>query len=185
MNLYPHENSHNFIVSDCKEMPIFTKDWTALEELQMLKGIDKFGMGNWKAISEFIGTNKTTRNCEEHYFELYMGIHGNCLPPNTYVNDKPVSTESLAPPTNKDQPLVDFDEHLHDLLDLGRGDIVPRYERIDSYAPLNIDLFHARVTKGYGQGELVKRDIGKETGAKAKEKTEIRDRCIFDPLYIV
>ena len=43
-------------------------------------GIDKFGVGNWKVIAEYLGTGKSTRQVEEHYWEGYMGTHGYCLP---------------------------------------------------------------------------------------------------------
>ena len=42
-------------------------------------------MGNWKAIAEYISDPKgpyakTTKQCEEHYWEDYMGRFGRCLP---------------------------------------------------------------------------------------------------------
>ena len=44
----------------------------------VVEGIERFGMGNWKAISEYISDplgpyTKTTKQCEEHYWEDYMG----------------------------------------------------------------------------------------------------------------
>ena len=35
---YPHENTHDYRVVDCIDIPIFCKDWTASEELLMLEG---------------------------------------------------------------------------------------------------------------------------------------------------
>jgi transcriptional adapter 2-alpha len=91
---YPHVNTHDYRVVDCIDIPIFTRDWTASEELLMLEGIDKSGCGNLKNISDYIGT-KTLKQVEEHYWELYMGVHGYCLPSSTIVNEESVLTETM------------------------------------------------------------------------------------------
>lgn len=93
------------------QIPIFSKDWTILEELVLLaggynyiyfwsfyikacdvscntKGIDKHGMGNWKTIGESMGLGRTAKQIEEHYFEKYMGVHGYCLPAKTILHNK-------------------------------------------------------------------------------------------------
>ena len=93
---YPHEASHDYRVIDCLEVPLFAPDWTTNEELLLLEGIDKCGVGNWKVIAEYINTNKTAKQLEEHYWEHYMGRHGKCLPPTVLGADKkPVDIESL------------------------------------------------------------------------------------------
>lgn len=81
VELYPHTNKHSYSVVDCLHKPLFTKDWTALEDLNLLNGIDKHGLGNWKLISDAIGT-KSARACDEHYWDGYMGRFGRCLPPH-------------------------------------------------------------------------------------------------------
>lgn len=97
VELYPHTNNHAYHVIDCLHKPIFTKDWTALEDLKLLNGIDTFGLGNWKLISDSIGS-KSARACGEHYWDQYMGRFGRCLPATTLVQgDQVVSTESLLP----------------------------------------------------------------------------------------
>ena len=35
---FPHENTHDYRVVDCIDIPIFTRDWTASEEILMLEG---------------------------------------------------------------------------------------------------------------------------------------------------
>jgi transcriptional adapter 2-alpha len=62
------------------DVALFTKDWTINDELLMLEGIDKCGVGNWKVISEYMDGSKTPKQLEEHYWEVYMGRHGHCLP---------------------------------------------------------------------------------------------------------
>ena len=49
VELHPHVNTHAYRVVDCLEaIHLFTRDWSAAEELLLLDAIDKFGPGNWK-----------------------------------------------------------------------------------------------------------------------------------------
>ena len=59
-----------------------------------LLGIESYGVGNWKLISEYIST-KTVRECCDHYWDLYLGIYGQCVPAKTIVDDTLVPTTSL------------------------------------------------------------------------------------------
>jgi len=59
------------------DFPIIDEDWTADEEMQLLDGIDSFGMGNWADISEQIGT-KTTEETKSHYLKCY--VESSCFP---------------------------------------------------------------------------------------------------------
>ncbi len=88
VELNKHKKTHNYEVSDCFEGYIFAKEWSINEELLLLEGfcaisahdalasytyfafsgIDKFGMGNWKLIGDYIST-KTPKQVEEHYWE--------------------------------------------------------------------------------------------------------------------
>ena len=36
---FPHENTHDYRVVDCIDIPMFTRDWTASEEILMLEGV--------------------------------------------------------------------------------------------------------------------------------------------------
>ena len=154
VNLPPHENTHSYTVSDCLEVPIFTKDWTISEELMLLDGIEKHGVGNWKMISEYINNNnnsnthlnvsKSIKQVEEHYWELYMGIHGYCLPQNVLLYDTTVSSEQYI----RDKGLPS---------DINQTDVIDTYNR----------------------SELVVRDKGKES--KAKDKQEIREKIALLP----
>lgn len=46
-----HKADHEYHVFDNLNFPLFTKDWTAHEELKILQGIMKCGLGNWADIS--------------------------------------------------------------------------------------------------------------------------------------
>jgi hypothetical protein len=48
----PHKESHKYFILDNLNFPLLMKDWSAKEELQLLQGIMKCGLGNWKEISD-------------------------------------------------------------------------------------------------------------------------------------
>ena len=125
---HPHKSTHDYRVVDCLDVPLFTKDWTANEELLLLEGIDKCGAGNWKTIAEYMGTGKTTRQVEEHYWEGYMGRHGYCLPVTTFTVpdiDETAPTETLVPAEGP----VGADGYPMDPKDCYRIPVVPGYVR--------------------------------------------------------
>jgi len=112
VSINQHRGYHDYYVVDCLERPIFAKDWTVHEELELLEGfiklndylfitldsiligIESYGVGNWKLISEYIST-KSVRECCDHYWDLYLGVFGQCIPSKTIVDDAFVATSSL------------------------------------------------------------------------------------------
>jgi len=55
-------------VYDNLKFPLLTKDWTSKEELKLIQGIMRCGMGNWTDISSQYVESKTPKECEDHYF---------------------------------------------------------------------------------------------------------------------
>lgn len=49
--LVEHKADHEYHVFDNLNFPLFTKDWTAKEDLLLLQGIMKCGLGNWTDIA--------------------------------------------------------------------------------------------------------------------------------------
>lgn len=41
------------------------------EELLILEGVDMFGLGNWAAVAEHVGT-KGAVDCQQHYTSVYI-----------------------------------------------------------------------------------------------------------------
>ena len=128
----------------------------------LLLGIEKHGVGNWKTISEFMGTNKTTRNVEEHYWEGYMGVHGYCLPAQTLWKDQLHDTSSFCPEVKREeQPSLEGGVDQDD-------------------EPPAEDLYRVGVTPGYQRGEPVRRDEGFQhlatSKASNKDKQELQDK---------
>ncbi|KAB5591258.1 Transcriptional adapter 2 [Ceratobasidium theobromae] len=66
-----HKAWHDYRVVGRHSYPILVEDWGADEELQLLDGLAKCGMGNWSAVAELIGT-RTPEEVEQHYTECYL-----------------------------------------------------------------------------------------------------------------
>lgn len=69
-----------YIVLDNLKFQLFQQDWSAKEELLLLQGIMKCGMGNWIDISEQYVKSKSAMDCETHYFTFYYKSKENNLP---------------------------------------------------------------------------------------------------------
>lgn len=52
-------------------MRIFGCILKADEELLILEGVDMFGLGNWAAVAEHVGT-KGAQDCQQHYTSVYI-----------------------------------------------------------------------------------------------------------------
>lgn len=67
-----HTVHHKYRIMDQSQyLPLFDPEWTALEELKLVEGMEKHGLENWEEISTYIGT-KTLRQCAEHYRTVYL-----------------------------------------------------------------------------------------------------------------
>lgn len=65
-----HKKKHDYYILDNLSFPLFTKDWTAKEELMLIQGIMKCGLGNWIDIAEQYVRTKDAKQCEDHYFSF-------------------------------------------------------------------------------------------------------------------
>jgi transcriptional adapter 2-alpha len=60
---------------------VYSPNWTALEELLLLQGIERYGIDNWNTISDNIAT-KTPKECNAHYYTYYYKSRNDCCPNN-------------------------------------------------------------------------------------------------------
>lgn len=65
-----HRKEHDFFIYDHLNFPLLVKDWTAAEELALISGIMKCGLGNWEDVHEQFLQHRTPQECEEHYFSV-------------------------------------------------------------------------------------------------------------------
>lgn len=75
VELSQHKSSHLYRVLRPFDFPVYTQDWRADEELLLIEGCEQFGVGNWKDISEHIGS-KDPEACESHYTSVYLNWSG-------------------------------------------------------------------------------------------------------------
>jgi transcriptional adapter 2-alpha len=75
------------------DFAIFSPDWAADEELALLEGCEKYGLGNWEQIAEHIGS-KTKEECNEHYRAVYLATPEQ-VPDMDLEFDKDVSRRAL------------------------------------------------------------------------------------------
>jgi hypothetical protein len=74
--------------------------YQADEELLLLEGIDMFGLGNWTAVAEHVGT-KGQEGCRDHYYSVYIDSPAfpepAPLPSMANVNQLQVCETTLSP----------------------------------------------------------------------------------------
>lgn len=93
-----HSSEHDYYVIEPLTFPIYVLEWTAQEELLLLEGIEKKGMGNWNDIARVVGS-KNAKECDAHYHRLYLESLDFPLPdPSLLVSGKE-GRENFIPPT--------------------------------------------------------------------------------------
>ncbi|KAK9861341.1 hypothetical protein WJX84_008443 [Apatococcus fuscideae] len=71
VELLPHRNDHAYRLVDNLSFPLYEPDWGADEELLLLEAVDMFGLGNWQAVSNHIGS-KSAMACQSHYLRIWV-----------------------------------------------------------------------------------------------------------------
>lgn len=67
-----HKKDHKYSVINHFNTTPFTKDWTGLEEIRLLEGIEKIGIGNFEDIAKLHVKTKNKYECEFHYWNTYF-----------------------------------------------------------------------------------------------------------------
>ncbi|KAF8818765.1 AP2 domain transcription factor APVIIb-1/ADA2-B, partial [Cardiosporidium cionae] len=79
-----HKNYHQYIPIGKNVFPLYKSDWSADEEIMLLEGISKFGLGNWNEVADLVNTvaikPKRSNMCERHYFDSYLNSRTAPLP---------------------------------------------------------------------------------------------------------
>lgn len=66
-----HLPHHAVLTASARLRAVLRRGWSGEEELLLLAGIRLFGLGNWHAISNYVGT-KVPAECEQHYVHAYV-----------------------------------------------------------------------------------------------------------------
>ena len=74
-----HFKYHPYLVFNKLNFSLYCTNWTALEEITLIQGIEKLGMDNWDDISDFVST-KSSKECGYHYFAYYYKSKKDSVP---------------------------------------------------------------------------------------------------------
>ena len=75
-----HQADHQYFIYPKLNFPLLTPDWTAKDELQLVQGIMKCGLGNWKDVADQFVKTKTLLEGEEHYYAFYIKSRDDKVP---------------------------------------------------------------------------------------------------------
>ena len=64
--------THPFHVVEQNSIPIYTEDWGADEELLLLEGSERYGLGSWSDVAEHIGGYREKDEVRDHYISTYV-----------------------------------------------------------------------------------------------------------------
>ena len=64
--------THEYHVVEQNSIPIYAEDWGADEELLLLEGSDKYGLGSWADVAEHIGGYREKDEVRDHYIDTYI-----------------------------------------------------------------------------------------------------------------
>lgn len=64
--------THEYHVVEQNSIPIYAEDWGADEELLLLEGSDKYGLGSWNDVAEHIGGYREKDEVRDHYINTYI-----------------------------------------------------------------------------------------------------------------
>ncbi|OAP60089.1 transcriptional adapter 2-alpha [Fonsecaea erecta] len=79
--------THEYHVVEQNSIPIYTEDWGADEELLLLEGSERYGLGSWADVAEHIGGYREKDEVRDHYI-------------NTYINSSLFPLPELADPAD-------------------------------------------------------------------------------------
>ena len=66
-----HLRTHKYYILDRLSFPLFHINWTAMDELNLILALEKYGMDNWGDIADHLGGSKSPRDSEIHYYTYY------------------------------------------------------------------------------------------------------------------
>ncbi|CDR94592.1 ADA2-like protein, putative [Babesia bigemina] len=98
-----HKNYHKYTPVGPNDFALFTKDWSAEQEILLIDGIAKYGLGNWQEISEMVSMTsvgyKSWEECQQHYYNIYLNSPTAPLPDMTSIIHGPNGEPVLVPPS--------------------------------------------------------------------------------------
>lgn len=99
-----HKNDHKYSPVGPNDFALFTPDWSAEQEILLVDGVAKYGLGNWQEISEMVSMTsvgyKSWEECQHHYYNVYINSPTAPLPDMTSIIHGPNGEPVIVPPSN-------------------------------------------------------------------------------------
>ena len=108
----PHKNNHDYYVLRYISESVYecSPNWSGHDELLLLEGIERYGIGNWDMISDYIGNNKhSSTECEYHYIKIY--IHNDERSDNEYIKDRKIEFEQYKKTFHQDNNILNNNDN--------------------------------------------------------------------------
>ena len=183
VELSQHKATHSYRVLRPLDFPVYTSDWRADEELLLLEGCEQFGVGNWKDISEHIGS-KEPETCEAHFHLIYLNWTDAPNPnPRHLIKSDPSEKPAILMPS-KVAPIVakkskkDSDVHEPTPASLQS---VPANHEITGYMPGRREF----ETETENEAEMALKDLQFNEDDSAFDISKIRTRLLVVFIYFL
>ena len=60
------------MIIDKLDFPVFEKDdWSLMQEMEFIKGIEKWGVDNWHSLDEYLHNRNGIENLFDHFYSFY------------------------------------------------------------------------------------------------------------------
>lgn len=180
VELSQHKANHSYRVLRPLDFSVYTgvnnlNNWRADEELLLLEGCEQFGVGNWKDISEHIGS-KDASACETHFYSIYLNWPGapnpntSCLvkqhqPPHKPAILMPTKVAAVIPKKTKK------DSDVHEPTPIS-SQSVPANHEITGYMPGRREF----ETETENEAEVILKDI---QFTEEDSIFDISNKCFF------
>lgn len=84
---------HAFQVIEQHSVPIYDEDWGADEELALIEGAERYGLGSWSETADHIGGYRTKDEVRDHYIRTYVNSPNFPLPLHADPSDMTLAEE--------------------------------------------------------------------------------------------
>ena len=103
-DLLPHTSDHPYSVVNSQECYPFSADWSADDELNLLRALSEHGPNHWTAVANAVG--KTATKCQKHYEAVYLQSPSAPLP-SPVANDHDL--DSVEAPSDDEKSVPEQD----------------------------------------------------------------------------
>ncbi|KAJ3445866.1 transcriptional adapter 2-alpha [Anaeramoeba flamelloides] len=94
--LYSHKSNHSYQIFVSAKEPIYQRKWIYDEEIKLLEGLERSGLGNWEDVSKVVET-KTKEECQQHFEQVYLKSRTFPFPSNSTILSSINKNSKISP----------------------------------------------------------------------------------------